>query len=79
MSALRRAGVDDLLESVGKSLGSFSVRVQLRVPYSEASLLSQLHDGGCIHSKSFEADVVVLDVEMPRSKVRDLRRFCRTP
>jgi GTPase len=75
VSAARREGLEHVLGTVAQQLEAFAVRVSLQIPYSEASLVSRLHDEGRVRSESFEADGIRLEVEIPRSFARSLEKY----
>jgi GTP-binding protein HflX len=75
VSARTGFGLRQLEGLIALELESFTMRLELKVPYDRAGLLSRLHDQGRIKSKSFENDGVLLEVEVPRSAVRSLREY----
>ena len=75
VSARTGFGLRELEGLIALELESFTMRLELKVPYDCAGLLSRLHDQGRIKAKSFENDGVLLEVEVPRSAVRSLREY----
>lgn len=75
VSARTGFGLRELEGLIALELESFTMRLELKVPYDRAGLLSRLHDQGRIKAKSFENDGVLLEVEVPRSAVRSLREY----
>ena len=75
VSARTGFGLKELEGLIALELESFTMRLELKVPYDRAGLLSRLHDQGRIKAKSFENDGVLLEVEVPRSAVRSLREY----
>ena len=75
VSARTGFGLKELEGLIALELESFTIRLELKVPYDRAGLLSRLHDQGRIKAKSFENDGVLLEVEVPRSAVRSLREY----
>lgn len=75
VSARTGFGLRELEGLIALELESFTIRLELKVPYDRAGLLSRLHDQGRIKAKSFENDGVLLEVEVPRSAVRSLREY----
>ena len=75
VSAQTGFGLRELEGLIALELESFTMRLELKVPYDCAGLLSRLHDQGRIKAKSFENDGVLLEVEVPRSAVRSLREY----
>ncbi len=75
VSARTGFGLRELENLIASQLESFTMRLELKVPYDRAALLSRLHDQGQIRAKSFEKDGILLEVEVPRSAVRSLREY----
>lgn len=75
VSAKEGSGIDTLIERIMEALDSFSVQVELKIPYQKAGIISRLHSQGRINSQVYESDGIRLDVELPRSAVRSLRQF----
>jgi GTPase len=75
VSARTGFGLRELEDLIASQLESFTMRLELKVPYDRAALLSRLHDQGQIRAKSFEKDGILLEVEVPRSAVRSLREY----
>jgi GTPase len=75
ISAKEGFGIDGLIEHVMQSLDSYSMRVELKIPYQNAGIISRLHRQGRITSQTFETDGIIVDVELPRSAVRALRQY----
>jgi len=75
VSARTGFGLKELEGLIALELESFTIRLELKVPYDRAGFLSRLHDQGRIRAKSFENDGVLLEVEVPRSAVRSLREY----
>ena len=75
VSARTGFGLRELEGLIALELESFTIRLELKVPYDRAGFLSRLHDQGRIKAKSFENDGVLLEVEVPRSAVRSLREY----
>jgi len=75
ISAKTGAGLPALLKETMEELETFAMEAELRIPYSNAGLLSRLHDQGRIVSEVYESDGVRVHVVMPRSAARALRKF----
>jgi len=75
VSARESFGIDALIERIMEALESFSVQVELKIPYQKAGIISRLHSQGRVHSETYETDGVKLEVELPRSAVRTLRQY----
>ncbi len=79
LSAVQGRGLDKLLDRLGKELDSYSVRVELKIPYQNARLLSRLHGEARITSERFENDGIRVGAELPRSIAHSLRRYLVVP
>jgi GTP-binding protein HflX len=75
VSARTGTGLEGLENLISRQLESFTVRLELKVPYNRASLLSHLHDQGKVRTTAYEDDGVRLEVELPRSAARSLREY----
>jgi GTPase len=79
VSAKTGSGIPDLIREVTEELESFATEVELKVPYTNAGVLSRLHEQGRIISEVFEEDGARVLVLLPRSAARSLRRFLVSP
>jgi GTPase len=75
VSARTGFGLGELKNLIVSQLESFTTRLELKVPYHHAALLSRLHDQGRIKTRKYENDGILLEVEVPRSAVRSLRDY----
>ena len=75
VSAKERSGLPVLIERIVCALDSFSIQVELKIPYQRAALISRLHSEGRVNSESFESDGIRIDVVLPQSTARSLRRY----
>jgi len=75
ISAQTGFGLRELENLIASQLESFTMRLELKVPYHRAALLSRLHDQARIKTKTYENDGVRLEVEVPRSAARSLREY----
>ncbi len=75
VSARERSGLSSLIDRITKALESFSIEVELKIPYRRAALISRLHSEGKINSESYESDGVRIEAVLPQSTARSLRRF----
>ena len=78
VSARTGFGLRELERVIALQLESFTMRLELKVPYDHAALLSRLHDQGRIKTKTYENDGVLLEVEVPRAAVRSLKEYVVT-
>ncbi len=75
VSASEGTGLPALIERIMSSLESFSVQVELMIPYQNTALISRLHREGRVYSESYEAGGVRIDVVIPQAAARSLRRY----
>lgn len=73
LSAKKGTGLTALLMRIEKALESFTIRVELRIPYDKADLLPRLHAQGRVTSEVYEENSIKVQVELPRSTARTLR------
>ncbi len=78
VSARTGIGLPELKSRIAEQLRSFSVCLELKVPYGNLALLSRLHDQGRVRSRSYENDGIRLEIEIPRSAARVVRE-CLIP
>ncbi len=79
VSALRRTNLPSLIDRIALALESFSVQVELKIPYHRAALISRLYREGRINAESYEPDGVRIDIVLPQSTARSLRRYLIEP
>jgi GTP-binding protein HflX len=75
ISAETGQGLDDLVESVAKTLTDFWQRIQLSIPLREQSLIAQLHHQGKVYGKNYTDEHIELDVELPKKLAEKLRHY----
>jgi GTP-binding protein HflX len=75
VSARQRSGLPDLIGRIMSALDAFSIQVELKIPYRRAELISRLHREGRINSESYESDGIHIEVVLPQSTARSLRRY----
>jgi len=75
VSARFGSGIKELMDLISQKLSSFSIRVELTIPYGQSAFLSQLHDQGRITAQAYEDDGVHVEVELPRSAAVSLRQY----
>ena len=75
ISAETGQGLDDLVESVAKTLTDFWQRIQLSIPLREQSLIAQLHHQGKVYGKHYTDEHIELDVELPKKLAEKLRHY----
>ena len=75
ISALEGVGIDALLRSVADNLPDPTLRLNLRLPYSESGLAARLHDTAAVHSEAYNEDGIVLDVTVDRLQAPSLMKY----
>jgi GTP-binding protein HflX len=76
LSALKGIGISALLDRIDQVLQEDPLsRVHLRIPQSEGKALSLLGARGRVFSRHYKDGVVDLEVQVPESVLRRLRRF----
>ena len=75
VSARERSNLPALIDQIAAALESFSVEVELKIPYKSAALIARLRNEGKVNMESFESDGVRIDVVLPQSTARSLRRY----
>jgi GTP-binding protein HflX len=75
VSARTGFGLGELENLIASQLESFTMRLELKIPYHRAALLSRLHDQARIKTRKYENDGILLEVEVPRSAARSLRDY----
>ncbi|MCC6144578.1 MAG: GTPase HflX [Candidatus Hydrogenedentes bacterium] len=75
VSAKTGEGLDGLLELVERHLATTRRRVQLRIPQSEAGLVSRLHQRGRVFSESYEGNDIVLDAELEQQDLATFKEY----
>lgn len=66
ISALHKTGFTELLELMMEEISSLRKTFKLRIPQSHYALVSELMRRGRVLSSEYEADDVLLEVEIPR-------------
>jgi GTP-binding protein HflX len=79
VSARKGRGLKEVIERITSALDSFSIQVELKIPYGRSGLLSRLHVEGRVSSENYENDGIRLEVELPRSAAHSLREFLVRP
>ena len=75
VSAKTGTGLPALIKELMAELESFAMQVELKIPYANAAVLSRIHEQGRILSEVYENDGVKVNVVIPRSAARSLRRY----
>ncbi len=74
ISALRRTGLDALMERVGQLLPAWP-RTRLRIPYAQAGLLAELRRGARVLREEYLPDAVHVEAELPQALLSRLRAW----
>jgi GTP-binding protein HflX len=75
ISAETGEGIEELVETIAKTLNTFWQRVQLTIPLQEQSLIAQLHHQGKVYDKHYTDEHIKLDVEIPKKLAEKLRQY----
>lgn len=75
ISARSGEGLAALVARIQKELESFSVQVELVIPYDKASVLSLLHGQGKVTSETYQDEGIRVEVELPRAAAVSLRQY----
>jgi GTP-binding protein HflX len=75
VSAKQKSELSALIDRIMSALESFSIQVELKIPYQRAALISRLHSEGRINSEFYETDGIRIDIVLPQSTARFLRRY----
>jgi GTPase len=75
ISARTGAGLPGLIREIVEELESYSMEAELKIPYTNAGVLSRLHEVGRVLRESYENDGVRVVAVIPRSAARSLRRY----
>ena len=75
VSAKIGTGLPVLIQEIIEELASFATEMELKIPYTNAGVLSRLHEQGRIVNEVYEADGIKVNVVIPRSAARSLRRY----
>jgi GTPase len=78
ISAETGEGLEELVETIAKTLKAFWQRVQLSIPLQEQSLIAQLHHQGKVYGKHYTDGHVELDVEVPKKLAEKLRHYAHS-
>jgi len=75
ISARAGTGLDNLMRDISGALESFAAEIELKIPYAKAGVISRLHEQGRVIAEVYESDGVRVNVVMPRSAARQVRRY----
>lgn len=75
LSALRREGVDDLLEAVAGRLRQSMVPVRLLIPYSQGELVSRFHEYGHVDKEEYTENGTRMLGRLPVKMAGRFRRY----
>jgi len=77
LSALKRTGLDGLLNAILEHLRGSMIKVEFRIPQSKGDLISYLHDHGHVLSKKYTGDHCDMKVEIDEITAKRLEKFIR--
>jgi GTP-binding protein HflX len=77
ISASSGIGLTRLLEKIESEVSKHMVHCRLRIPQSEAALISRLYTMGNIISRCYEDNSVVLVAELPLKLAREVRPYTK--
>ena len=69
VSARTGEGMDALLQEIARRLFASQRTVRLRIPYTNGSLLSWLHDNATVLEEAYEADATHVTVRLDRARL----------
>lgn len=64
VSARTGEGLDDLLQEVDRQLAATHRRVTVRIPQSQAGLVSRIHQSGRVLSQRYEDNAIIVEAEV---------------
>jgi GTP-binding protein HflX len=79
ISALKKTGIDRLLELMIQEIANLRKRVHLRVPQSEYAALSEVLQEGKVLSRDYEDNDILLAVEIPCRLEQRVAKFLIEP
>ena len=77
VSALEEQNLDGLLDEVARLLTSHRERVRVEIPYKQAGLVERLHEWGRVLDERYEADGIVMDVDLDQAQIGSLQKLSR--
>lgn len=75
VSALSREGLGDLLKRIERRFAADRLRITLRIPQHEASLVTRVYEWGRVFNRSYEGNFIVLDAELAAPQLGSLRSY----
>ncbi|HLJ58712.1 MAG TPA: GTPase HflX [bacterium] len=79
ISGLRGVGLLNLLRAISRHLPDPVRRVKLLVPHADAGVLATIYEGGRVVAREDRGDGVAVDVDLPSTTIRRLRRYLVDP
>lgn len=77
VSATEERNLDGLLDEVARLLASGRERVRVEIPYKQAGIVEKLHDWGRVRDERYEADGIVVDVDLDEAQIGSLQKLGR--
>ena len=78
VSAQTGDGLDTLLSAIEQRLAEARSRVTLRIPQSEAGLVTHVHESGHVLERRYEDNMIVLEAEVDRALQSKLSAYIST-
>lgn len=75
ISALKREGLEELLEKIAEALPKTRHRARLLLPFSMAKEASQLRENGVVHCEEYTVKGILLDVTAQISRLEKLKDY----
>jgi len=75
VSARTGEGLNDLLEEIDRQLAATHRRVTVRIPQSQAGLVSRIHQSGRVLSQRYEDNAIILEAEVDHALEGQLRDY----
>lgn len=75
VSASKGIGLDDLLDTIEKTLTKTLFKIRLRVPYVRGDLVSQLHELATVEHQQHTEDGIEMTVQLPSALYERFKEF----
>ncbi len=75
ISALKRAGLDELIELINQKVFNQYIKCKMFIPYDKGSLISYLNDNACVKSVSHQNEGTLLTLECRKSDYKRYKQF----
>jgi GTP-binding protein HflX len=78
ISALKHTGFDEMQELMIKELSKQRSLIQVRIPQSDYSIVSEILRSGKILKKEYEDNDVIMKIDLPSTFVGRLKKYIET-